>query len=172
MIQIEKMTVADAPAVFQVIQTVHDRMEHPEWYCIDHLEVYTHYLEDGHGIGYKAVDTEKQQIAGIFIALIPENKEDNLGYDANLSEEECKHTAVMETVAVLPEYRGLKLQYRLMQETEAELRRLGFKYLTGTIHPDNKYSLNNALIQNYKVVKTKEKYGGRIRHIILKTLEE
>ena len=172
MINIEKMTVADAPEVMDLIKTVHDNMEHQEWYAIDDLEFYAHFLEEGKGIGYKAVDDEKQALAGIFIALIPDKKELNLGYDAGLSEEDCNKTAVMDTAAVLPAYRGQKLQYRLMQAAEKDLRKLGFKYLTGTIHPDNQYSLHNAVIQGYKVVNTKEKYGGFLRHIVLKDLEE
>lgn len=172
MIKIEKLSVNDAPQVMNLIQTVHDNMENKEWYAIDDVDFYAHFLEDGKGVGYKAVDTEKDALAGIFIALIPDKMELNLGYDAGLSEEECKKVAVMDTAAVLPEYRGQKLQYRLMQAAEADLRELGFKYLTGTIHPNNQYSLHNAMIQGYKVVNTKEKYGGFLRHIVLKNLED
>ena len=37
-----------------------------------------------------------------------------------------------------------------------------------TIHPDNIYSMQNALKLGYKNILTKEKYGGKIRAIMLK----
>lgn len=170
MIQIVKMTTADAPEVMRLIQSVYDQMEHKEWYAIDDEAYYAHYLEEEHGIGYKAMDVETQSMAGLFIALIPDKKEVNLGYDAGFSEVDCAKTAVMETAAVLPAYRGQNLQFQLMQAAEQDLREMGFGYLTATIHPDNQYSLRNALKQGYEIVCTKEKYGGYLRHILVKKL--
>lgn len=171
MLQIIKMTKEDASEVMKVIQTVYEQMEHKEWYAIDDEDYYAHYLEAEHGIGYKAVEEETYSMVGLFIALIPDKKEVNLGYDAGLSEAECQQTAVMETAAVLPAYRGENLQYRLMQAAEQDLRKLGFRYLTATIHPENQYSLRNALKQGYEIVNTKEKYGGYLRHILCKKLD-
>lgn len=170
MLKIKKMTKSDAPEVMKLIQSVYDQMEHKEWYAIDDEDYYAHYLEAEHGIGYKAVDEESGSIAGLFIALFPDKKEVNLGYDAGLNETACERTAVMETAAVLPAYRGQNLQYRLMQAAEQDLKDLGYRYLTATIHPDNRYSLHNALKQGYEIVNTKEKYGGYLRHILCKKL--
>ena len=76
----------------------------------------------------------------------------------------------MDTAAVLPEYRGQKLQYRLMQMAEEELKKEGLRYLMCTVHPQNRYSRENVLRQGYEVAATKEKYGGYLRDILLKRL--
>ena len=78
--------------------------------------------------------------------------------------------AHMDTAAVLPQYRGHQLQYRLMQAAEADLRALGFRYLMGTIHPDNIYSMNNGLKQGYRIIGEKIKHGGKRRAILMKEL--
>ena len=67
----------------------------------------------------------------------------------------------MDSIAILPKYRGHKLQYRLMQTAEGDLRAKGFKYLMCTVHPDNCYSRDNIVSQGYESVAVKEKYGGK-----------
>lgn len=170
MIKIEKASVKDAEEIVKLIQYVHDNMENQQWYVIDSAEYYEHHLEDGNGVGYKAVDSETGKIIGIFIAIIPETAETNLGYDIGFSEEKVKKAAVMDTVAILPEYRGKNLQYRTMQAAENDLKEQGYKYLLCTVHPDNCFSLQNVQKQGYEIVMTKEKYGGYLRHILLKEI--
>lgn len=172
MIQIEKITIDDIQEIMNLLVTVHDQMEHKEWYVIDDLEYYEHFLQTGKAVGYKAVDSGSGELLGVFIGIIPDRKELHLGYDCGLSEEQVKSEAIMDTTAVLPKARGQNLQYRLMDAVEKDLKNRGYRYLTATIHPDNPYSLRNALKRNYKIMTTKEKYGGYIRHILLKDLEE
>ena len=93
-----------------------------------------------------------------------------MGRDAGFPEEELPKVAHMDTAAVLPQYRGHQLQYRLMQAAEADLRAMGFRYLMGTIHPDNVYSMNNAMKQGYRIIGEKLKHGGKRRAILLKEL--
>lgn len=170
MIKIEKALVSDTNEIMELIQHVHDNMENQQWYVIDSAEYYAHHLEDGKGIGYKAVDTNSGKLAGIFIAIIPETIETNLGYDIGFSEEKAKKVAVMDTVAILPEYRGQNLQYRTMQAAEMDLKDQGYQYLLCTVHPDNGFSLRNVQKQGYEIVMTKEKYGGFLRHILMKEI--
>lgn len=169
MIRIEKASTKDAKEMLQLIQTVHDHMEQKQWYVIDGMEEYAYYLEDGKGVGYKAVD-EDGKMAGIFLAIIPEDRETNLGYDIGFTDEQAQKAAIMETAAILPAYRGQKLQYRTMMAAEEELKSLGYRYLLCTVHPENQFSLNNVLKQGYKIMMTKEKYGGFLRHILLKEI--
>ena len=93
-----------------------------------------------------------------------------MGRDAGLPEEELPLVAHMDTAAVLPQYRGHQLQYRLMQAAEADLRAMGFRYRMGTIHPDNVYSMNNGLKQGYQIIGEKLKHGGLRRAILMKDL--
>lgn len=109
-------------------------------------------------------------LAGIFMATFPGLTEENLGWDLGFDEEALLKTAHMDTAVILPAYRGNGLQGQLMQKAEADLKQAGYRYLLCTIHPDNQYSMNNALKLGYKVAKSTVKYGGLPRNILLKTL--
>lgn len=171
MIEIIRATVFDAKEMTELVQYVHSCMDNKEWYVIDDLDYYAHYLKEGNGITYKAIDVETKKMVGIFMAIIPDNREVNLGYDIGFDDAKCKKVAIMETAAVLPEYRGNNLQYRLMQAAEKDLIELGYQYLTGTVHPDNRFSLNAFLKQGYHIAVTKEKYQGLVRHVLMKKIK-
>lgn len=170
MIRIEKAASEDAQEMLRLIQTVHDQMENKQWYVIEGMEEYADYLEEGKGVGYKAVDKDTGKMAGIFLAIIPKDRELNLGYDLGFTEDMAKQVAIMETAAILPEYRGQNLQYRTMVAAEKELKENGYRYLLCTVHPENRFSLHNVLKQGYQIKMTKEKYGGFLRHILLKEI--
>ena len=83
------------------------------------------------------------------------------------------------TVAIKPEvtlgqYKGLEVQKESVEvtdeEVEAELKKAGYRYLCCTAHPKNRYSENNILAQGYRIITTREKYGGFLRDIFLKEL--
>lgn len=168
--QIVKAEVSDAAAIAKVIQSVYESMEEKDWYVADDAEYIEKMLLTGKGNGYMAIAEDTKEIAGIFITAFPGLSADNLGYDLDFSREQLLLTAHMDSAAVLPEYQGNRLQYRLMQEAEHDLRAMGYRYLLCTIHPYNRFSQANAIRQGYKVVKTTEKYGGYLRNILMKTL--
>lgn len=70
---------------------------------------------------------------------------------------------------VNPKYVGNGLQYQMLKELDNYCFKLGYKYAVGTIHPDNIYSINNLLKDNFKLIRTKEFTRG-IRNIYLKNL--
>lgn len=154
-----------------IIQTVWNNLDKKEWFVADNAEYTYEMLNTGKGIGYKAVDVNTGQVAGVFLTTMPGLGEENLGRDIGLDREELPLVAHMESVAILPEYRGHKLQYRLMQAAESELIEKGFKYLMCTVHPENRYSRNNVLRQGYESVAVKRKYGGYMREIFLKRID-
>ena len=171
MVVIEKASPKDADEIVALINKVHETMEHQEWFVINSAEDYQKCLDGEHGVGFKAVDTETGRIAGVFTAVIPEDKETNLGYDVGFGREDADLCAIMDTAAILPEYRGQNLQYRTMMATEEYLKQKGYRYLLCTVHPENRFSLHNVLKQGYEIKDTKEKYGGYLRHVLLKELE-
>ena len=97
-------------------------------------------------------------------------EEENLGYDIGMQGRQLYECAIMDTVVVLPEYRGMHLQYEMMQTAERKLRKEGYRYLLCTVHPENKFSRENVKRQGYKKMLTKEKYGGFLRDIWMKEL--
>ena len=167
---IEKATQEDAGLFAELIQRVWDEMEQKEWFVADAPDYTKEMLQEGRGMGYKAVEAKSGTTVGVFMVTFPGEAEDNLGNDLGMSLSERQKVAHMETAVVLNSYRGNRLQYRMMQEGEGDLRGRGYRYLMCTIHPENTFSLNNALKQGYQIIETKEKYGGYLRHILLKNI--
>ncbi len=167
---IERASEKDAEMMADMIEKVWEDIENKEWFVADDIDYTTRMLKEENGLGYKAVEKDSGTVAGIFIVSLPGMREENLGRDIELAEEELGKVAHMESVAVLPSCRGNGLQYALMQQGEADLRKMGYRYLMCTVHPDNSYSRSNVIRQGYEVVLTKEKYGGYIRDILLKKL--
>lgn len=167
---IERAYLSEYQTLADVIESAFQNIEKKEWFVADDSESLWCLLQEKKGIAYKAVEKSTDDVAGVLIVAIYGMGEENLGHDIGLPKEELKTVAHMESVAVLPKYRGYGLQYSLMQEAQKELVSQGFRYLMCTIHPDNIYSKANAVRQGYEVVMTKEKYGGYIRDILLKRL--
>lgn len=168
---IKQADAGDYQVFADMIGAVWEAMPNKEWFVADDADYTYGVLAEGKGIGFKAIDEDTGRIAGVFIAAKPGAGEENLGRDIDLPEEELPLVAHMESVAILPPYRGHRLQYRLMQAAEARLREEGYRYLMCTAHPDNCYSCRNIRSQGYEAVTTKEKYGGYLRTIFLKKLE-
>jgi ribosomal protein S18 acetylase RimI-like enzyme len=167
---IERAYLSECQALADVIQTVWKGIERKDWFVADEPESIRCILEEEKGIAFKAIEKNSGALAGVLIVAMYGNEEENLGHDIGLPREELDTVAHIESIAVLPEYRGFKLQDSLMQEAEKELVLRGFRYLMCTVHPENIYSKVNAASQGYKVVMTKEKYGGYIRDILMKKL--
>lgn len=70
---------------------------------------------------------------------------------------------------VNPKYVGNGLQYQMLKEIDIYAKSLGYKYAVGTIHPDNVYSINNLLKDNFKLIGTK-KFTRGLRNIYIKDL--
>lgn len=67
-------------------------------------------------------------------------------------------------------YIGNSLQYQMLQELDKYSLSLGYKYAISTVHPDNIYSINNLLKDNFKLIGTKEFTRG-LRNIYLKSIK-
>lgn len=167
---IERAYLSEYQALADVIQTVWKGIERKDWFVADEPECIRCLLKEEKGIAFKVTEKNSGAMAGVLIVAMYGKGEENLGHDVGLPKEDLDTVAHVESVAVLPEYRGFKLQDSLMQEAERELASSGFRYLMCTIHPDNIYSKANAASQGYKVAMTKEKYGGYIRDILMKKL--
>ena len=163
-IQIREIGMAEVHKYLEFLHEVKALMEQEEWFFLDpDEEVYDMMEQDAMGI-WLAEDGER--IAAVFCVVYPGMQNFNLGYELDFSEEDLNRVVHMDTAAVHPDYRGQGLQYRMMLHAEQELRG---RILLCTIHPDNKYSLNNVLKQGYTLNYTTEKYGS-IRHVLRKDI--
>lgn len=164
---IRRGTREDTEPLIRLLAEVRQGMPHKEWFYLDPPEEVRERMENGTMQLWVAMDGER--LAGAFDALLPGLEDCNYGYQLGFSREELEKVVNMDTAAVHPDYRGQHLQRRLLQAAEAELSGTGEKHLLCTIHPENVYSLRNALAQGYIIQRTLPMYGS-VRHILRKDI--
>ena len=163
-IRIRKIKMDELDKYLEFSHIVKDVMEEDDWFFLDpDEEVREMMARDDVGI-WLAEDGDR--IAAAFCIVVPGLEEFNIGYDLGFSEEELNRVIHMDTAAVHPDYRGQGLQNRMMGHAEEELKG---KILLCTIHPDNRYSLNNVLKLGYTIEKKTERYDS-VRYILRKDL--
>ena len=166
-ITIRKGTLDDTEDFIRLLDSVREGMEHKEWFYLDPPETVREMMGDGTMELWVAMDGDS--LAGAFDLLHPGLEEYNYGYDLGFDKEQLLRVINMDSAAVAPDYRGLGLQRRLLETAEKELAERGEYYLLCTIHPENKYSLSNALKQGYEIQRTLPKYGS-VRHVLCKKI--
>lgn len=154
----------------RLVRNTAEKMKEKSWFVAESLEEFDRWMRKDQGWLYVARDRSSGQLAGMFFVVLPGMEEENLGYDIGMQGRQLYECAIMDTVVVLPEYRGMHLQYEMMQTAERKLHKEGYRYLLCTVHPENKFSRENVKRQGYKKILTKEKYGGFLRDIWMKEL--
>ena len=167
-IVIRKGTVADTEDYIRLLYSVRETMPHQEWFFLDPPEEIREMMASGMMQLWVADDDGK--MAAGFDYFVPKLEDFNYGYDLDFSEEQLLRVVQMDTAAVYPAYRGLDLQDRLMAAAEEEIRKDANRILLCTIHPDNRYSLENVLSQGYSIGTKVEKYNS-VRYVLRKDLE-
>lgn len=166
-IQIRKGNLNDTESFISLLDEVKETMEHKEWFYLDPQDYVREMMKNGVMQLWVAVDGDR--LAAAFDIIIPGFEECNYGFDLGFTEEELLRVINMDTAAVHPDYRGLGLQKRLMQEAETEIAGAGRRILLCTVHPENRFSLQNVLNQGYTIQKRLEKYGS-VRYILRKDI--
>ena len=177
--EIKRAFPEDADGLFFIMEEVTAGIANPEWFIDDDADYIRAHI--GHiplagedcGFTLKAVTQidGREVIAGFFMVDFPGTGVRNLGHHIALSEEKLAKAAHMDSVVVLPQFRGHKLQYRLITAAEEVLRReTDYTIWMATVHPDNGYSLDNVRAHGYEVVAEAVKYGGYRRYVLMKEL--
>lgn len=156
--QFRKGTPEDTEAFLLFLDEVKAGMSQKDWFYLDPADAVRRMMTDGTMEFWLAFHEEK--LAAVFSILFPGLQSYNYGYDLELSEEELLQVVHMDTAAVHPDYRGFGLQGRMVQLAEQELAGTGKRILLSTVHPENKFSLNNMLKQKYEIQKRVGKYGS------------
>ena len=115
-----------------------------------------------------ARQTKTSTIAAVLTVLIPKMDKSNLGWELDMTPEELMNVVEIENTAVLKEHRGNGLQRRMGTMAESIIAQRGLHPVLCSIHPKNKYSLQNALAGGYTEVKRCKLYGGKDRLILRK----
>lgn len=166
-IVIRKGGMEHTEALIALLREVWEAMPNREWFYLDSPQEVRQMMEDGTMELWVALDGE--HLAGAFDILHPGLDAYNYGYDLGFAEEELLRVINMDTAAVHPDYRGRGLQKKLMETAEAELQERGKHILLCTVHPENRFSLNNVLKQGYSIQKELPKYGS-VRYILRKDI--
>ena len=159
----------DTEEIFYIMNLANSLLDDKGWYSIDTQEYVREHIDDSsRGIVFKAVENGK--IGAFFILHYPGPSVDSLGHYMKLDEQELLKVAYMDSLAVLPGFRGRCLQCALMNHGETYLRSTSYCHLMGTVHPENTYSLNNFLKLGYRVVTAAKLYGSLPRNIMYKRI--
>ena len=166
-VKIERATLDDLTTIMNIMHTALGLVEDKSWYAVDSEEFVAKCIE-GQGFTLKAI--VEGNIVGFLTVRYPWGDDDNLGDYIGLSEEEKMYVAHMESAAVLPEYRGLRIQNQLMARGFELLKETEYKYVMGTAHPDNVFSVNNFHKLGYEIVADVKKYGGLRRYVFSQSI--
>ncbi len=155
----------DLKAVFELMEQAASQLSNPALFVPETRESLERHLEkEG-----RLLLAEEGRLAGYLLLRFPGSAPDNLAPDAGLSPAEALRCVHMESVAVHPHFRGRGLQKLLLRQGE-ELLPPEIAFSLATVAPENAPSLRSFLQLGYHIAGTKEKYGGKLRHILLKEL--
>ena len=163
-IRIRKIELDELDKYLEFSHVVKNMMAEDDWFFLDPDEEVRQMMAQDRMDIWLAED--EKRIAAVFCIVYPGMENFNIGYDLGFSEEDLKRVVHMDTAAVHPDYRGRGLQKRMMAHAEQELEG---KILLCTIHPDNRYSLNNVLKLGYTIEKKTQRYDS-VRCILRKDL--
>lgn len=169
-IVIKKAKAEDAKKIYEIMTEVYDKLENKDIFVCDELEFVQNHICDN-GFAIIACDTKyNNKIVACLIVRYPKMENDNLGNDIGLNSTELMSVAHMESAVVLPLYRGLGLQYKLIDYAEKLIDKTKYKYLMGTVSPDNPASYKTLEKAGYSHILTKEKYSNLLRKIYCKSI--
>lgn len=167
---IRKAEEKEAESIARFIKNVWLDMPQKSWFAVEDTGYIRQVLADKNNLVLQAIEKEKTQRAGVFVAVVPALHADNLGRDLGFSDHQLLQVAHMDIVAVSADFRGKDLQNLLFNEAEKILQAQGFGYLLCTVHPENSYSCRNIEKRGYSLMRQVLKYGGLPRNIYLKDI--
>lgn len=156
--------------IMNVMETA-KKITKQEWFVSDDRDYVRKHIEQ-EGFVMVAEDHETG-VVGFVMIDFPGMDQKNLGSYLGLEGEALCQVVHIDSAAVLPVYRGLHLQERLIEAAENILDQMPkYRYRMCTAHPDNVYSLRNLERRGYKVLTTAYKYGGLPRCILYKIVQK
>ena len=144
-------------------EKVKSNMEHPDWLGDFSKEDIISLLNKDSKIWIYYLESEPV----CSMMIIPSRQEELNKFDLNFN---YKEVADYGPMFVSSKYRGNGLQYQMLQELDNYCINNNYKYVASTIHPDNIYSINNLLKDNFKYKCTKHFTRGP-RNIYFKKLK-
>ena len=167
---IKRATNTDIATINQIMTTVHEGVEEPDHFFADDLDFIKDHIDKK---GFTLLAQCEGKNAGFLVIRFPKEKEDNLikniPASMNIAVDQAGKVAHFESAAVLPEFRGRKIQQLLMEEAIHMLQDTPYEYYMATVHPQNPASLKSLQKCGFRVINTTQKYGGMKRDILFRT---
>ena len=163
---LRKATDDDIPAILRLMAHGKDTAAHPDWFVADGKDYVRSHIDDA-GFTILALSGQNEAV-GFFSVDFPGTGQENLGRLLGMADDDLSRVAHMDTAVVQKKARGRHLQRRMLNAAEEALRELPYRYYMATVHPDNRFSLDNMLAAGYRIKATSLCYGGLPRHILIK----
>ncbi len=165
-------TIADVPMIAEFQQEIRANaikaQDGAPVFAADDEEFISEIITSKRGVIMLYYDGDK--LAAFFEMTVPDDPNHLDEYLVKDYHDVCyEDGAVFESVAVVPEYRGNGLMLQIAQRMHELARERGIKWMTGTVHPENPYSLNNFIRAGYEVLAEVDFHYGR-RDIVYCTL--
>ncbi|SHJ13675.1 GNAT family N-acetyltransferase [Lutispora thermophila] len=119
-------------------------LKNPETFAMDSREFILNevlHKDKGRAIGVFA----HNRLIAFRTVSFPGMSQSNMGRELGLSEGELEHVVHLEATVVHPEYRGNKLQAKMMKHTFNIVYRMGYYHVLCTVSPFNYPSLKNVI---------------------------
>lgn len=155
---------SDVPAVCALMAVVAAACPDRALFVPDDAETVARHITEE---GFTVLAVDDLEVVGFCIVRVPGDAPDNLAAAAGLPPGRVAH---VESVAVHPAHRGAGLQRVMVAEAERVLAGRGLWWATCTVAPGNTASLRSFDRLGYRVVVTVPKYGGLLRHVLVKEL--
>ena len=144
-------------------EMVKRNMEYPKWFGDFSKEDLINMQNDNSMIWIYYLDNEPV----CSMMLIPSTKKSLEKFEIDL---ECKDVVDYGPMFVNPKYIGNGLQYQMLKVLDYHCQNTRYKYVASTVHPDNIYSINNLLKDNF-ILKGRKEFKRGIRNIYMKELK-
>jgi GNAT superfamily N-acetyltransferase len=150
----------DLDEYIKIREEVKSTMEHPEWLGDFTKEEITFIINNGGGLWMYYYNNDPV----CSMMLIPANEKTISKFNLSYTPDEITSYG---PEFVMPKYRGNKLQYQMLMYLDEYCKNLGYSYAAGTVHPDNTFSINNLIKDDFEMIGFKEFTRGP-RNIYLK----
>ena len=160
-ILLKEATEKDLGILMRFQESIIENMERKEFFQMLNEEEFLYPINDN-GKVYLLYDEDV--LIGFFVISVAPPMKMAGDYEFDISD-----IAVFDAVMIKEEYRGSGLQRQAMEIAYDYAKDKGLKALVATVHPENFYSLNNCVIEDYKIIRKKNVHGGE-RLIVYKEI--
>ncbi|MCK6684034.1 MAG: hypothetical protein L6R30_16655 [Thermoanaerobaculia bacterium] len=168
--EIAELTPDNLDAVWGVQEVVVDTLEDPALYYPDPKELLLQCLGNR---GVTIGTFVGQKLVGFRSIFFPGDRSDNLGLDLGMTDPALLHkVAHLERAAVIPAYRGNRLQIRMTSHAIRRASASGrWRYLFSTVAPGNFASMKDKFAVGMVIVKLLLKYADYWRYVFYQDIK-